>query len=128
MIKYLKLFTLTLLILIMGKLKIANAQEYTYGIVFSSENDIQDAKYEIEQLSERLPQYSSLAGLFRQAQQYHSVILFRSETEAQENLNSVSQVYQFIEPSNDIWDLQEECPNWLQNARTAQKIRYYNCP
>ncbi len=121
----LKLFTLTLVLLLSGKSGIANAQDYNYGIVFGSDSDIQEAEYEIEQLAGRLPQYSSLAGLFKKDNEYRSVILFRSEAEAEKNFNIVQQVYSSRQPYK--WDLQD-CRDWLQNARTEQQIRYYDCP
>ncbi len=110
-----------------SKPKIANSQDDTYGIVFGSDRDVQDAQYEIEQLAMTLPEYRSLGRLFKKDNQYYRVILFRSEEEAERNLNTVSQVYGFIR-RDDIRNLQEWCPNWLQNARTEQTIRYYDCP
>ena len=93
MIKHLKIFILTLLLLMSSKPKIANSQADTYGIVFGSDSDVHDAQYEIEQLAMTLPQYRSLGRLFKKGNEYLSVILFRSQTEAERNLNAVNQVY-----------------------------------
>lgn len=123
--KNLKLSTLTLVLLLSGKSGIANAQDYNYGIVFGSDRDIQEAEYEIEQLARRVPQYSSLAGLFKKDNEYRSVILFRSKEEANTNFGIVQQVYSSRQLYK--WDLQN-CRDWLQNARSEQQIRYYNCP
>ena len=116
---------LTTLILSIGLAGQVSSQPVSYGVVYGSDRGIQQAQWEIEQLSGRLPQYRNQNYLFRRGEYYVSVIVFPSQIDANNALPIIDNQYRrgsFVVPLNE-W-----CrPNW-RNYRTAiNGINYYDC-
>ncbi|MDB9392753.1 hypothetical protein [Microcystis aeruginosa] len=116
---------LTTLILSIGLAGQVSSQPVSYGVVYGSDRGIQQAQWEIEQLSGRLPQYRNQNYLFRRGEYYVSVIVFPSQIDANNALPIIDNQYRrgsFVVPLNE-W-----CrPNW-RNYRTAiNGISYYDC-
>jgi hypothetical protein len=116
---------LTTLMLSIGLAGQVSSQPVPYGVVYGSDRGIQQAQWEIEQLSGRLPQYRNLNYLFRRGEYYVSVIVFPSQIDANNALPIIDNQYRrgsFVVPLNE-W-----CrPNW-RNYRTAiNGINYYDC-
>jgi hypothetical protein len=116
---------LATLMLSIGLAGQVSSQPVPYGVVYGSDRGIQQAQWEIEQLSGRLPQYRNLNYLFRRGEYYVSVIVFPSQIDANNALPIIDNQYRrgsFVVPLNE-W-----CrPNW-RNYRTAiNGINYYDC-
>jgi len=118
---------MTLFCLVFNCLNIASAQpNFSWGVVYGSDTNIQEAQTEINQLPGRLPQYRNLERLlFKRSNFYVSVIVFPSQIDANNALSIIENEYKrgsFVVPLND-W-----CrPNW-SNYRTALSgISYYDC-
>ena len=118
---------MTLFCLVFNCLNIASAQpNFSWGVVYGSETNIQEAQTEINQLPGRLPQYRNLERLlFKRSNFYVSVILFPTKQDANNALPIIENEYKrgsFVVPLNH-W-----CrPNW-SNYRTAiNGISYYDC-
>ena len=118
---------MTLFCLVFNCLNIASAQpNFSWGVVYGSETNIQEAQTEINQLPGRLPQYRNLERLlFKRSNFYVSVILFPTKQDANNALPTIENEYKrgsFVRPLNE-W-----CrPNW-RNYRTAiNGINYYDC-
>ncbi|MCA2692692.1 MULTISPECIES: hypothetical protein [unclassified Microcystis] len=117
---------LTTLILSIGLAGQVSSQTASYGVVYGSDRGIQQAQWEIEQLSGRLPQYRNQNYLFKRGEYYVSVILFPTKQDADNALPIIENEYKrgsFVRPLND-W-----CPNW-KNPKKKDKesgISYYDC-
>jgi hypothetical protein len=118
---------MTLFCLVFNCLNIASAQpNFSWGVVYGSDTNIQEAETEIEQLPGILPQYRNLERLlFKRSNFYVSVIVFPSQIDAKNALPIIENEYKrgsFVVPLNH-W-----CrPNW-SNYRTAiNGINYYDC-
>ncbi len=117
---------LATLILSIGLAGQVSSQPVSYGVVYGSDRGIQQAQWEIEQLSGRLPQYINQNYLFRRGEYYVSVILFPTKQDADNALPIIENEYKrgsFVRPLND-W-----CPNW-KNPKKKDKesgISYYDC-
>ena len=115
---------LATLILSIGLAGQVSSQPVSYGVVYGSDRGIQQAQWEIEQLSGRLPQYINQNYLFRRGEYYVSVILFPTKQDADNALPIIENEYKrgsFVRPLND-W-----CPNW-KNPKKKDKesgISYY---
>lgn len=117
---------LTTLILSIGLAGQVSSQPVSYGVVYGSDRGIQQAQWEIEQLSGRLPQYRNLErSLFKRSNFYVSVILFPTKQDADNALPTIEDEYKrgsFVRPLND-W-----CrPNWSNYRTVIKGISYYDC-
>lgn len=117
---------LATLILSIGLAGQVSSQPVSYGVVYGSDRGIQQAQWEIEQLSGRLPQYINQNYLFRRGEYYVSVILFPTKQDADNALPIIENEYKrgsFVRPLND-W-----CPNWknLKKKDKESGISYFNC-
>jgi hypothetical protein len=118
---------LATLILSIGLAGQVSSQPVSYGVVYGSDRGIQQAQWEIEQLSGRLPQYINQNYLFRRGEYYVSVILFPTKQDANNALQIIENEYKrgsFVRPLSD-W-----CPNW-KNPEKKEKIEsgipYFDC-
>jgi hypothetical protein len=120
---------MTLFCLVFNCLNIASAQpNFSWGVVYGSETNIQEAQTEINQLPGRLPQYRNLERLlFKRSNFYVSVILFPTKQDANNALPIIENEYKrgsFVRPLSD-W-----CPNW-KNPEKKEKIEsgipYFDC-
>lgn len=99
--------------------------DFLWGVVYSSDEEIQDAKLEIEQLSKRLPQYQTEAKLFKRRKWYVSVVLFLEESDANESKNIIENEYT---RGVFVVNLKEWCrPNWSRFTGVLWDIEYYDC-
>ncbi|MCE2662609.1 MAG: hypothetical protein PX481_00905 [Microcystis sp. M53603_WE2] len=118
---------MTLFCLVFNCLNIASAQpNFSWGVVYGSETNIQEAQTEINQLPGRLPQYRNLERLlFKRSNFYVSVILFPTKQDANNALPIIENEYK---RGSFVRSLNEWCrPNW-SNYRTAiNGISYYDC-
>ena len=117
---------LATLILSIGLAGQVSSQTPSHGVVYGSDRGIQEAQWEIEQLSGRLPQYRNQNYLFKRGGYYVSVILFPTKQDADNALPTIENEYKrgsFVRPLNE-W-----CPNW-KNPKKKDKesgISYYDC-
>jgi hypothetical protein len=116
---------LTTLILSIGLAGQVSSQTASYGVVYGSDRGIQQAQWEIEQLSGRLPQYRNQNYLFKRGEYYVSVIVFPSQIDANNALPIIENEYKrgsFVRPLND-W-----CrPDWRTKKGEESGISYYDC-
>ena len=116
---------LTTLILSIGLAGQVSSQTASYGVVYGSDRGIQQAQWEIEQLSGRLPQYRNQNYLFKRGEFYVSVIVFPSQIDANNALPIIENEYKrgsFVRPLND-W-----CrPDWRTKKGEESGISYYDC-
>jgi hypothetical protein len=115
---------LTTLILGIGLAGQVSSQTASYGVVYGSDRGIQQAQWEIEQLSGRLPQYRNQNYLFKRGGFYVSVILFPTRQDADNALPIIENEYKrgsFVKSLND-W-----CPNWKNQQKKESGISYYDC-
>ena len=120
----------TLLILIMSFADSASSQnpsDFSYGVVYSSDEFIQKAQGEIDQLPRLLPQYRNLGRLFifKRRNWYVSVIVFPSPSDAKESLPIIENTYS---RGSFVVNLQEWCrPDWNRNTGVLEGVNYYDC-
>ncbi|MGV2389471.1 MAG UNVERIFIED_CONTAM: hypothetical protein LVR29_18240 [Microcystis novacekii LVE1205-3] len=118
---------MTLFCLVFNCLNIAFAgSEFSWGVVYGSDTNIQEAQTEINQLPGRLPQYRNLErSLFKRSNFYVSVILFPTQQDANNALPIIENEYKrgsFVRPLND-W-----CrPDWRTKIGKESGISYYDC-
>jgi len=120
----------TLLILIMSFAESAsseNPSDFFYGVVYSSDEVIQKAQGEIDQLPRLLPQYRNLDRLFifKRRNLYVSVIVFPSQSDAKESLPIIENTYS---RGSFVVNLQEWCrPDWTKYTAVLKGVNYYDC-
>ena len=116
---------LATLILSIGLAGQVSSRTLSHGVVYGSDRGIQQAQWEIEQLSGRLPQYGNQNYLFKRGGYYVSVIVFRSQIDANNALPIIDNQYRrgsFVVPLND-W-----CrPDWRTKTGKESGISYYDC-
>ncbi|WP_072925009.1 hypothetical protein [Microcystis aeruginosa] len=118
---------MTLFCLVFNCLNIASAQpNFSWGVVYGSDTNIQETQTEINQLPRRLPQYRNLErSLFKRSNFYVSVILFPTQQDANNALPIIENEYKrgsFVVPLND-W-----CrPDWRTKKGEESGISYYDC-
>lgn len=89
-----------------------------WGVVYSSDNTLETAKYEINRLPIRLPQYSKQAKLFKRKNWFVSVVLFSNAEEAKKARNVIDNEY-----SRGVFvvDIRAWCsPDWI-NPKYSKK-------
>ena len=104
-----------------------NPSDFSYGVVYSSDEFIQKAQGEIDQLPRLLPQYRNLGRLFifKRRNLYVSVIVFPSQSDAKESLPIIENTYS---RGSFVVNLQEWCrPDWNRNTGVLEGINYYDC-
>ena len=124
-------FILTILTLSISFADLASSQNKSndsfFGVVYSSDRDIQQAKWETDQLAGRLSQYQNQAKLFKRRNWYVSVIVFPSQSDAKESLSIIENTYS---RGSFVVNLQEWCrPDWNENKNKAvlKGVSYYDC-
>jgi hypothetical protein len=124
-------FILTILTLSISFADLASSQNKSndsfFGVVYSSDRDIQQAKWETDQLAGRLSQYQNQAKLFKRRNWYVSVIVFPSRSDAKESLSIIENTYS---RGSFVVNLQEWCrPDWNENKNKAvlKGVSYYDC-
>jgi hypothetical protein len=99
--------------------------DFSWGVVYSSDLKIQNAKQEIEQLPGVLPQYRNLGRLFKRRNWYVSVIVFPTSSDAKKSLPIIENTYS---RSSFVVNLQEWCrPDWSKNTGVLEGVNYYDC-
>lgn len=110
----------------LGFLASAQAQpNFSWGVVYSSDREIQQVKQEREQLLRILSKYRTQAQLFKRRQWYVNVVLFSNEQNAEKARNVINYEY-----STEVFvvELKYWCrPNWSQFETQKQGVRYYDC-
>ncbi|MDY7048853.1 MAG: hypothetical protein RPG89_09595 [Microcystis panniformis WG22] len=104
-----------------------NPSDFSYGVVYSSDEFIQKAQGEIDQLPRLLPQYRNLGRLFifKRRNLYVSVIVFPSQSDAKESLPIIENTYS---RGSFVVNLQEWCrPDWNRNTGVLEGVNYYDC-
>lgn len=104
-----------------------NPSDFSYGVVYSSDEFIQKAQGEIDQLPRLLPQYRNLGRLFifKRRNWYVSVIVFPSPSDAKESLPIIENTYS---RGSFVVNLQEWCrPDWNKNTEVLKGVSYYDC-
>lgn len=104
-----------------------NLSDFSYGVVYSSDEFIQKAQGEIDQLPRLLPQYRNLGRLFifKRRNLYVSVIVFPSQSDAKESLPIIENTYS---RGSFVVNLQEWCrPDWNRNTGVLEGVNYYDC-
>ncbi|MCA2655682.1 hypothetical protein [Microcystis sp. M061S2] len=122
-------FILTILTLSISFADLASSQNKSnnpsFGVVYSSDRDIQQAKWETDQLAGRLSQYQNQAKLFKRRNWYVGVIVFPSESDAKESLPIIEDTYS---RGSFFVNLQEWCrPDWNKNTEVLKGVSYYDC-
>jgi hypothetical protein len=122
-------FILTILTLSISFADLASSQNKSnnpyFGVVYSSDRDIQQAKWETDQLAGRLSQYQNQAKLFKRRNWYVSVIVFPSRSDAKESLSIIENTYS---RGSFVVNLQEWCrPDWDRNTAVLKGVNYYDC-
>jgi len=122
-------FILTILTLSISFADLASSQNKSnnpsFGVVYSSDRDIQQAKWETDQLAGRLSQYQNQAKLFKRRNWYVSVIVFPSPSDAKESLPIIENTYS---RGSFVVNLQEWCrPDWNKNTEVLKGVSYYDC-
>jgi hypothetical protein len=122
-------FILTILTLSISFADLASSQNKSnnpsFGVVYSSDRDIQQAKWETDQLAGRLSQYQNQAKLFKRRNWYVSVIVFPSPSDAKESLPIIENTYS---RGSFVVNLQEWCrPDWRKNTGVKLGVSYYDC-
>jgi hypothetical protein len=98
---------------------------FSYGVVYSSEQDIKKANNETDQLPQIFPQYQKENYLFKRRNWYASVVLFKSKTDADEARNIIDGEYS---RGSFVVNLQEWCrPDWRKNTGVELGVSYYDC-
>ena len=100
---------------------------FSQGVVFSSDETIEEAQTEIELFPKILPQYGTQpAKLFRRGQEeYTSVVLFSSESEANDSQNIIENEYA---RGVFVVNLEDWChQNWSQLTAEKNGIEYFDC-
>jgi hypothetical protein len=119
-------FILTILTLSISFADLASSQNKSnnpsFGVVYSSDRDIQQAKWETDQLAGRLSQYQNQAKLFKRRNWYVSVIVFPSPSDAKESLPIIENTYS---RGSFVVNLQEWCrPDWRKNTGAKLGVDY----
>lgn len=97
----------------------------SFGVVYSSDRDIQQAQGETDQLAGRLSQYQNQAKLFKRRNWYVGVIVFPSQSDAKESLPIIENTYS---RGSFVVNLQEWCrPDWNRNTGVLEGVNYYDC-
>jgi len=97
----------------------------SFGVVYSSDRDIQQAQGETDQLAGRLSQYQNQAKLFKRRNWYVGVIVFPSQSDAKESLPIIEDTYS---RGSFVVNLQEWCrPDWNRNTGVLEGVNYYDC-
>ena len=122
-------FILTILTLSISFADLASSQNKSnnpsFGVVYSSDRDIQQAKWETDQLAGRLSQYQNQAKLFKRRNWYVSVIVFPSPSDAKESLPIIENTYS---RGSFVVNLQEWCrPDWTKYTAVLEDVNYYDC-
>jgi hypothetical protein len=122
-------FILTILTLSISFADLASSQNKSnnpsFGVVYSSDRDIQQAKWETDQLAGRLSQYQNQAKLFKRRNWYVSVIVFPRQSDAKESLSIIENTYS---RGSFVVNLQEWCrPDWRKNTGVKLGVSYYDC-
>lgn len=122
-------FILTILTLSISFADLASSQNKSnnpsFGVVYSSDRDIQQAKWETDQLAGRLSQYQNQAKLFKRRNWYVGVIVFPSQSDAKESLPIIENTYS---RGSFVVNLQEWCrPDWNRNTGVLEGVNYYDC-
>lgn len=122
-------FILTILTLSISFADLASSQNKSnnpsFGVVYSSDRDIQQAKWETDQLAGRLSQYQNQAKLFKRRNWYVGVIVFPSPSDAKESLPIIENTYS---RGSFVVNLQEWCrPDWNKNTEVLKGVSYYDC-
>ena len=122
-------FILTILTLSISFADLASSQNKSnnpsFGVVYSSDRDIQQAKWETDQLAGRLSQYQNQAKLFKRRNWYVGVIVFPSPSDAKESLPIIENTYS---RGSFVVNLQEWCrPDWNRNTGVLEGVNYYDC-
>lgn len=122
-------FILTILTLSISFADLASSQNKSnnpsFGVVYSSDRDIQQAKWETDQLAGRLSQYQNQAKLFKRRNWYVGVIVFPSQSDAKESLPIIENTYS---RGSFVVNLQEWCrPDWNKNTEVLKGVSYYDC-
>lgn len=122
-------FILTILTLSISFADLASSQNKSnnpsFGVVYSSDRDIQQAKWETDQLAGRLSQYQNQAKLFKRRNWYVGVIVFPSQSDAKESLPIIEDTYS---RGSFVVNLQEWCrPDWNRNTGVLEGVNYYDC-
>ena len=118
---------MTLFCLVFNCLNIAFAgSEFSWGVVYGSDTNIQEAQTEINQLPGRLPQYRNLErSLFKRSNFYVSVILFPTQQDANNALPIIENEYK---RGSFVRSLNEWCrPDWRTKTGEESGISYYDC-
>ena len=94
-----------------------------WGVVYSSDNTLDTAKYEINRLPIRLPQYSKQAKLFKRKNWFVSVVLFSNAEEAKKARNVIDNEY-----SRGVFvvDIREWCRSDWTNPKYT-KVGIIDC-
>ena len=120
----------TLLILIMSFADSAfseNPSDFSYGVVYSSDEFIQKAQGEIDQLPRLLPQYRNLGRLFifKRRNWYVSVVVFNNKSDTERARNIIDSEYS---RGSFVVNLQEWCrPDWTKYTAVLEDVNYYDC-
>ena len=122
-------FILTILMLSISFADLASSQNRynnpSFGVVYSSDRDIQQAQGETDQLAGRLSQYQNQAKLFKRRNWYVGVIVFPSQSDAKESLPIIEDTYS---RGSFVVNLQEWCrPDWNRNTGVLEGVNYYDC-
>jgi hypothetical protein len=122
-------FILTILTLSISFADLASSQNKSnnpyFGVVYSSDRDIQQAKWETDQLAGRLSQYQNQAKLFKRRNWYVSVIVFPRQSDAKESLSIIENTYS---RGSFVVNLEEWChPDWDRNTAVLKGVNYYDC-
>ena len=122
-------FILTILTLSISFADLASSQNKSnnpsFGVVYSSDRDIQQAQGETDQLAGRLSQYQNQAKLFKRRNWYVGVIVFPSPSDAKESLPIIENTYS---RGSFVVNLQEWCrPDWNRNTGVLEGVNYYDC-
>ena len=122
-------FILTILMLSISFADLASSQNRynnpSFGVVYSSDRDIQQAQGETDQLAGRLSQYQNQAKLFKRRNWYVGVIVFPSPSDAKESLPIIENTYS---RGSFVVNLQEWCrPDWNRNTGVLEGVNYYDC-
>ena len=122
-------FILTILMLSISFADLASSQNRynnpSFGVVYSSDRDIQQAQGETDQLAGRLSQYQNQAKLFKRRNWYVGVIVFPSPSDAKESLPIIENTYS---RGSFVVNLQEWCrPDWTKYTAVLEDVNYYDC-
>lgn len=126
--KYYYRLLLTILMLSMSVTPLAfsqNQSNFSYGVVYGSDTDIDKAQFEIQQLPLILPEYTNKNYLFKRRQWYASVVLFSNESDANIARSIIEKKYA---PGSFVIPLKQWCRNdWINNTGNKKGLDFYDC-